>query len=239
MVISTVITTRLKEIAPGQVFTTADFDIPHEHQRALVKALNRRVQKGELKKIAKGKFFKPQVTVFGEVMPDISELVKDYLKQGDNIVGYITGTQAFAKMGLTTQISTEILIGTNNYRKPRIRNGYSIRFVSQKNKIDEGSIDLLRLLDAIKMINEIPATTPSEVTLSLILIIKELEKAQRLELSGLAKAYTPKVRALLGAILEYVGDETSALKSSLNGVTTYNVGITEKTLPTIANWNII
>ena len=238
MVIADHISSRLDEIAAGRVFAISDFDVPQEHHRALVKALNRRVQKGELKKVAKGKFFKPQITVFGEVRPDISELVKDYLRQGDEVIGYITGTQAFAKMGLTTQISTEILISTNHYRKPKERNGYTIKFVTQKNKIEERDIELLRILDAIKMINEIVATTPSEATTSLTHIIASLDTQQRERLIELAKVYPPKVRALLGAIFEYGGYDAKALKSTLNGVTTYNIGLSESTLPTIANWNI-
>ena len=42
---------------------------------------------------------------------------------------YITGTAAFASMGLTTQISSSILVGTNKYRRPITRNGVKISFL--------------------------------------------------------------------------------------------------------------
>jgi hypothetical protein len=53
--------------------------------------------------------------------------------------------------------------------------------------------------------------------------------------------YPPRVRALLGAILEDINTsfDTSELKESINPLTIFELGLKEKDLPTIKNWNIV
>lgn len=63
------------------------------------------------------------------------------------------------------------------------------------------------------------------------------EKKQ--ELAELSLAYTPYVRALLGAIYENMGLETQIISRTLNGVTSYKLPITDKVLSNKRNWNII
>jgi len=55
----------------------------------------------------------------------------------------------------------------------------------------------------------------------------------------IAEQYTPYVRTLLGAILEQNGIETYSLKSSLNGVSSYKLPISDEILFTKQNWNIV
>jgi hypothetical protein len=57
-----------------------------------------------------------------------------------------------------------------------------------------------------------------------------------------ALLYPPRVRALLGAILESLGkpqDITTPLLKSINPLTKINLGLTKSDLPTIDNWNIV
>ena len=128
MIIARQIRDKLSSIPAGIVLTTKDFGVEMRYQPALAKALSRLVLQGELQKIAKGKYYIPKQTIFGKLKPTDSELVKDFLEQNGRVVGYITGTTAFASMGLTTQISSSMLIGTNKYRRPVIRNGVKISF---------------------------------------------------------------------------------------------------------------
>jgi len=53
--------------------------------------------------------------------------------------------------------------------------------------------------------------------------------------------YPARVRALLGAILEFKGyqKEIKPLKESLNPLSKYKLPISKKDLPTITNWNIV
>lgn len=190
-------------------------------------------------KIAKGKYYIPKKTIFGQLKPADSELVKDFLEQNGKIVGYITGTAAFAAMGLTTQISSSILVGTNKYRRPITRNGVKISFLLQENAITSSNIPLLRILDALRLIKDIPATSPDDCVMNICKAINSLSKEQKQELAELSLAYTPYVKALLGAIYESLGLETEVISRTLNGVTSYKLPISNKVLSNKRNWNII
>jgi hypothetical protein len=51
--------------------------------------------------------------------------------------------------------------------------------------------------------------------------------------------YPPRVRALVGAVLENNGEkELGKLKNSLNPFTTIKMGLKENELPTKSNWYI-
>lgn len=239
MLIAEQIKEKLNSIPDGIVLTLKDFKVEPQHEGALVKFLSRFVAKGELEKLSKGRYYKPRKTIFGTLKPASSEIAKDFLEKDGKMIGYITGTAAFATMGLTTQITSSIMIGSNKYRRPLKRGEYTISFLLQPNEINEQTIHLLRILDAIRLIREIPAVTPNECTIRIGQLIKNLPKLEQQELCELAISYTPYVRALLGAIMEMNDINTYNLKASLSGVTTYKLPISDDTLSTKQNWNIV
>lgn len=238
-----VITKQIKEILDtmpqGRVFTIADFNVPQEYQPALVKALGRLVADGDIRKVSKGKYYKPKQTLFGTLKPPVMEVVKDFLERNGKLTGYITGTAAFAQMGLTTQITSAITIGTNKYRRPLKRGEYAVSFIMQPNAITEENIPLLRILDAIKLIREIPATSPDDCVRGIGRLVSALSVDGRKRLATLAEGYAPYVRALLGATLDYIGADTFSLRDTLNGVTTYKLPVSAQALPTKSAWNIV
>jgi hypothetical protein len=239
MVIAEQIKEKLRAFPDGVVLTIQDFNVDTQYEIALVKAISRLIAKGDLQKISKGRYYKPHKTMFGILKPASTEIAKDFLEKGGKLLGYITGTAAFASMGLTTQITSSIVIGSNKYRRPLKRGEYNISFLSQPNPITENNISLLRILDAIKLIREIPATTPDECVKQLCKIIDDLPTNKQEELCALARQYSPYVRALLGAILEQNGIGTYSLRSSLNGVSSYELPISDDVLSTKQNWNIV
>ena len=144
-------------------------------------------------------------------------------------------------MGLTPQISSYIQIGVNKYRRAVRRDGYTISFIVQPNRITRRNVEILRILDAIRFIREIPATLPDEACLRLKEIVRGLSEPQRELLVECALNYTSYVRALCGAILEDIGGSSAlieTLRKSLNGVTEYKLPISESALPTKQNCKI-
>lgn len=222
----------------GVVFTISDFGFDPIYDPALAKALSRMAAAGDLYKVSKGKYYKPKNTPLGTIKPAVSEMVKDFLEKDGKIIGYITGPQAFASLGLTSQISSSIVIGTSKYRRPLQRGEYKVTFLQQNNTITKENIYLLRILDAVRMIRDIPAVSPDNACKSIISIIQALSQDQREELEKLALLYTNYVRALIGAILEYTGSPATTIRKSLNGVSTYSLPISESVLPNKSNWNI-
>lgn len=239
MVIAKQLKEKLKSIPEGLVFSMQDFDIPMEYQPALQRTMSRLVADGAIQKISKGKYYKARKSVFGMLKPPVMEIVKDFLERNDEPTGYVTGTAAFAKMGLTTQISSAITIGTKQYRRPLNRGEYTISFILQPNDITAENIPLLCILDALKLLNKIPAATPDECVTILTRQIAALPEDDRTRLTELAAGYAPYVRALLGAVLESIGADTSVLRKNLNGTTKYKIPVSEQVLPTKENWNIV
>ena len=238
MVVASEIRNKIDSFQTGHVFTMADFALEPSNEQALAKLLSRMVASGEIVRVSKGKYYKPKKTVFGVMRPAYEELVKDLLMKGDEFVGYISGGTAFSAMGLTTQISSNILIGTNKYRHPIERGGYKVSFLLQSNPITQGNIELLQILDAVKMIRKIPGTSPTDACKILIALIKGLDEDQTAELERLSLKYTNYVRAIVGAILELLGRPTDLVRCSLNGVSSYKLPIAESVLPTKNNWRI-
>jgi len=223
----------------GHVFTYTDFIGDVNKKEAVIKALNRMVASGKIAKLSKGKYYKPEKTVFGELQPDQYQVVKDLLEDDGKIIGYLTGYSIYNKLGLTTQVSNTIQIGRKDTRPKFERGRYTISFVKQKNNITKENIPLLQILDAIRYIKKVPDTTTEAATLRLKTIINELSDKDIANTVRLAQKYPPSTRALLGAILEEI-DQTSLtahLKESLNPMTQYEVRGVKKVLPTAENWN--
>jgi len=241
MVIANKIRDVLASTNQGVVLTITDFGIEPQYQQALVMTLNRKIKHGELKRVSKGKYYKPKKTIFGTLPPDSDEITKDFLQKGGVTIGYVTGARAFAQIGLTTQISSSMLVGTNKYRRPMQRGDNKISFLLQPNKITDDVIPLLRILDAMRLIQEIPATTPEDCVRQIGKLIIALDPNQQQKLVKLSLAYQPNVRALTGAVLEQNGlcDLTEQLRLSLNGVTKYKLPISATALSTKKNWNIV
>jgi hypothetical protein len=81
--------------------------------------------------------------------------------------------------------------------------------------------------------------THSAITI-LSSIIKNLNEKQTGEIIRYALRYPPRVRALLGAILEQLNRKRGIqkLKESLNPLTHFKMGLNKTNLKTAVNWNI-
>lgn len=224
----------------GYIFTYSDFYIGVSKREAVIKCLNRLVTSGKINKLAKGKYYKPEQSVFGNLPPSQYQVVKDLLEKNGKVVGYITGYGAYNELGLTTQISNRIQIGKNEIRSKFKRGLYDISFIKQKNKITKDNISLLKIVDSIRFIKTIPDTTIDQSSSRLITIIKKLTKTELESIMKLALKYPPATRALLGALIEMSKGNKKAevLRKSLNPITTYKLSVSKTILPNAKNWNI-
>ncbi len=238
---SDIIIDTINRLPVGYIFTYSDFNIQVNQLTALTKALSRMVGQGRIRKLSPGRFYKPHLTDFGELKPDPYQIVKDLLIQNGKIIGYLTGFSVFNQLGLTTQVSGMIQIGSNEPRKSMTRDIYKIRFIKQPNKITKENIPLLQILDAISKIREIPDTTIDQSCNTLSRLIAKLNDKDKEAFIRLAKTYGPAIRALAGAIFEnnFGTAGSEVLYKSLNPSTAYKYGISLNVLPNKQNWNII
>ena len=231
----------IDRLAKGYVFTYADFTTEVNQKEAVIKALNRMVASGKIAKLSKGKYYKPENTPFGNLLPNQAQVVKDLLEENGKIAGYLTGYSIYNQLGLTTQVSNTIQIGKNQIRPNFKRERYTISFVKQKNTITKENIPLLQILDAIRYIKKIPDANIESSCKRFLAIIKNLDETGINTMVRLALKYPPATRALLGALLEQVqkGKSTESLFKSLNPITKYKLKGAAKAISITEKWNIV
>lgn len=240
MTISKQISQQINKFPEDILFGYKELNINQQDYTTAAKALERLQKKGVIKKISKGKFFKPKMTIFGEKKPSEEQILKPYLYKEGKRVAYITGTYFYNQLGLTTQIPSTIRIASRD--KSITIKTLSVKASPAKSYVDvtEENYQILGFLDAIKDLKQIPDV---DITLAIRVFqtrIKQLNEKQTQGMVEYALAYPSRVRALLGAILEAMCIKTNIelLRKSLNPLSSYKLGINTNILPTASNWNI-
>lgn len=211
----------------GAVFTVNDLNFPKEYGANVKVKLNRMVRAGQLQRLTNGKYYRAKMSVLGQIPPSTDELIKDLLYSDGKISGYITGMYVWDSMALTTQFSATIVIGINGRKAPLVRSNQKIKFINQANKITHKNIHLLQILDAFKFIKIIPDTSVTVSLNRLGCMINELSQTELNAIVKLAMKYPPRVRAMIGAILdkEKQVELSDTLYESLNQLSEYRLGI--------------
>ena len=241
MKITDIVINRINRFKTGYVFTYNDFDIPVNKTEALKKTLSRLVTSGKIIRLSKGQFYKPEITEFGILRPPEYQVVKDLLEADNKIIGYLTGVSIYNKLGLTTQVSNTIQIGTNIDRKSKKRGKYNIRFIRQKNTIYKDNIYLLQILDSIRFIKRIPDSDVTSTYIRIRALVKKLSENEKGMIAKLALKYNPGTRALTGSILDQITelDITDKLLDSLNPVSVFSYNIIGNTTLDKEKWRIV
>ena len=215
---------RIDRFRNGYIFTPSEFYDVVDNPVIVSRILGAMVSQGKIRRILKGKYDKPMKSAFGTLPPSIDWQVRAFLFDGRTQIGYMTGTRVFAELGLTTQITSVIEVGSNTYRRAIVRNGYTIKFVLQRNRICAENVPLLQLLDAIRFVKTIPATMVDDALAVIRQKVVSMPQPLRERMAQLAMNYACYVRAVLGVILDEMGDDTTSLYDSLNKASNYNVG---------------
>ncbi len=240
MELSRQIRKKISKLPKGKTFGYADLNIEKKSYMSAAKAMERLQKKGVVKKVSKGVFYKPKQTVFGELKPDYREQLKQYLFKNGKRIAYETGLSLYNRLGLTTQVPYRIKIASRSNRISINRGPLKADAVKSYVEVTDKNYQLLGFLDAIKDIKKIPDSNVRTSVKIIAAKIKKLDDRKKRELVKYAMLYPPRVRALLGAILENMNSniETKKLKDSLNPLTKYKLGLKEQDLPSIKDWNI-
>lgn len=241
MNVTSTIRDRINTLPEGITFGYDDLGIAKDKYVTAAKALERLQKEGLLKKISKGVFYKPKQSVFGELKPNYNELLRPFLYDKRKRIAYETGTTLFNKLGLTTQMAFRIKIASRAKRISINRGTLKADPVKSYAEVTDENYEILGLLDAFKEIKNIPDCSIEKAINRLKAIVVELNLKQLSLLIKYALVYPPRVRAVVGAILENIGCEEKLLKElkeSLNPLTTIKIGVGPETLPTINNWYI-
>lgn len=202
------------------------------NRQALAKALSRLVAQGEIATLSRGKFYKPEKSEYGDLPLSEDEQLRGALRGG-----YISGAEAFNRLGISTQIPAEVVIATRGSTYRTKIGNIKIRYVKASAAVVPEKTELVMILDALKQVKKIQDASPQRVINVVKSRIENLSSNDISNLAQIGMSYPPRTRALLGAILESIGLSVprDMLKNSLNPLTRYSIG-TDDALPNLKNW---
>lgn len=232
---------KINRIDTGDVFGYDVLGINSDEVLAASKALCRLVDKGVIKRARKGYYYKPKVSVFGEQKPREDVLLSLYLFEKNKQVAYVTGTRLYNRLGLTTQVPNSVRIASLDRQvKGRVGNTI-VKPAKSYVKVTADNIKYLEILDVIKDLNAIPDLEKTDGIVYLKNVLRSFDATEIKKLVTYGASYPPKVRALLGALLEELKINFSTynvLKRSMNPSSSFDYGINSQLLSTVTSWNI-
>lgn len=229
---------KIDRLPAGVIFSADTLKIPKSNTSR--QTFSRLVNKEAIRRVVGGQglYYKPKKGLLGEIKPTRGQVLEAVFQSDSN--SYLAGVGLYNKLGLTTQVTGLITIATNGTPQTRILSGKKIKFIKARTTIRNKSIPLLQLLDALTDLKKIPDTLPDEALLKIMSRMDKLEKNDLDEMAKLACGYPKRTVAMLGAILENLGQTylSQRLKNKLNLGTEYKMNLTKKSLPNLENWNI-
>jgi predicted transcriptional regulator of viral defense system len=240
MIVAQKIEKQINKLKEGTTFKYQQLSIESNEYSAAAKAIERLIEKGIIKRVSTGVFYKPKQTIFGELKPNEEELLKPYLFQNNKRIAYITGISLYNRMGLTTQVPRKIKIASRDKRITVSVGNIKGNPVKSYVDVTDKNYTLLEILDTLKDFKKIPDLDKKSGIKIISTQLNKLNTKDIKKLIDCALSYPPRVRAFLGSLLEQIefSIELKPLKKSLNPLSEYDYGIDKKTLPTITNWNI-
>jgi predicted transcriptional regulator of viral defense system len=236
------IVAKIKRIDIGDVFGYDTLGLTSDEIIAGSKALSRLVDKGIIRRARKGYYYKPKVSAFGEQKPREDVLLSLYLFEKNKQVAYVTGTRLYNRLGLTAQVPSSIRVASLDKQVKGKVGNMVIKPAKSYVKVTSDAIKYLEILDVIKDLNTIPDLQKSDGLVYLKKVIYDFDATEIKKLVSYGVAYPPKVRALLGALLEAMDSTVytyEILKKSINPSSSYEYGINSKLLSTVNSWSIV
>ncbi len=148
------ILSEIKKVKRGSLFFTVDFSLLGSHD-AIRKALERLVKSNEIVRLAPGIYFRPEVSdLLGQLTPSIEKVASAIAKR-DKAKIVPTGAYALNRLGLSTQVPTNIVYLTDGSARKINIGGQSIIFkkASPKSVASIGEISAL-VIQALKTIGK-------------------------------------------------------------------------------------
>ena len=236
MSVASLVQERIGGSKEGSIFTYADF-AEIKNTQALALVLSRLSKSGILVRLSKGQYYRPEKTRFGILVPSENKIILKLLEQRG---GYLAGAAALNRLGISTQIPSEIMIsGSRSNRSLQVGN-LRLKFVKGGPEITIPSdSQLTDILEALRFFRQIPADDQKPALQQIRSKLKELKKPQLGRLVEFSVEYRPATRALLGALLQELGlPGWKSLKISLNPLSLFKLNMANNVLPNQSFWRI-
>ncbi|QUG75229.1 hypothetical protein GKQ23_09625 [Erwinia sp. E602] len=238
MKIKPLVENEITRFEPGKIFTYGDLSPFLSNPETTVKVVSRLVKNGDIKRFAKGQFYRPKKGIFGEMQLSDTEKLNTFIYQDGKRRGYVTGTGLYNRLGLTTQVPRTITIASNKSPQRKNLGTIEVKLVKAKAPVSESNREYLEILDVLSDIKKIPDSNPSSVMKVMAGKLKDIDKSDLDEIINLAGFYSPATRALLGLLTEKINiNMAENIKKQLNPTTRYRVGL-DGSWDNADKWNV-
>jgi len=236
MSVSQSVIKRVDNKKTGELITFDEFSYL-KNFNAVALTLGRLNKVGKIERLSKGVYYKPTVTEYGNLKPSEDEILKRILLKNNK--GYVSGAVAFNKLGLTTQVPNTIEIRGNNSSRLTKIGKLRIKYKKSEDEFRTEDVPVLQLLDALQDIRKISDTNFNDAYLEIKTKILKLSEDEIKRLFYFTRNRKPRVRALVGSILEKKYPEMArVLLKTLNSLTTYRFGVDKTIIPNMEKWKI-
>jgi len=210
------------ESSGGRLWRLADFD--DLSFAAVAQALSRLSRLGVIQRLGKGQYYQPRLTVIGPYRPNMARI---RLLAARHKRVFPAGIAAANLLGFTTRTAARIELATDSASLPRLFLGQDVLVHTRRpaawRTLSETDAALLDFLRNRGESSELP---PEETVAKLLEYFREPGRLERL--LKIAPSEPPRVRAMLGAIGEEIGQHESylaELRESLNPLSRFDFGI--------------
>jgi Family of unknown function (DUF6088) len=204
-----------------QVWRLVDFEgLPFT---AVAQALSRLARQGFIQRLGKGLYYRPRQTAFGLSQPNRAEIRSLPVRLRGIFPSGVTAANA---LGFTTQNAARVEVATNGPSLPRLIVGKdTVIHTRRPESWRELSETEAALLDLLRNRAESSELSPEETVEKLLEHFREPGRLDHL--LKIAPSEPPRVRAMLGAIAQQLGqpeERLAELRQSLNPLSRFDFG---------------
>ena len=191
---------------------------------AVAQALSRLARQGQLRRLGKGLYYRPRQTAFGPSLPNPAALRALPIR---NKAVFPAGVAAVNLLGFTTQNPARVELATDGLSLPRLLVGKETVIHTRRPPAWRSLSETdAALLDFLRNRGEGSELEPAETVQKLLGYMCEPGRFKRL--LEVAPSEPPRVRAMLGAIGQQIGQPGKVLvglRESLNPLSRFDFGI--------------
>jgi hypothetical protein len=191
---------------------------------AVAQALSRLARQGQLRRLGKGLYYSSRQTAFGPSLPNPAVIRALPVPQK---VVFPAGLAAANLLGFTTQNPARIELATDGLSLPRLIVGKEAVIHTRRPAAWRSLSETdAALLDFLRNRGEGSELAPEETVQKLLGYLREPGRFERL--LAVAASEPPRVRAMLGAIGQQIGQpgpKLAWLRESLNPLSRFDFGI--------------
>ena len=240
MSIAATVNQTIDKIPPGKVFDYKVFPQYLNAPDAVIRAVGRRVEKQQLKRVEKGLFFRPKQGILGEVPLSDGERLRACLFKNGRRIGYITGSALYNRLGLSTQVPKTITVASNRAAQTKDFGTVRVKLVPTRAPVNDSTVPLLEILDVLRNVKKVQDADVGKVLQIVAQSLAKLAPAESRKLQRLSlEYYNAATRALLGVLLSRNKIEIlPALGASINPTTRFEIGLDPDEWAEARAWNI-